>query len=92
MSKRNEWTDRLDRLKARRKLESDVVLAYTVGISPAMLAHVRAARRPLPLPARFRLLDKLGYKMTRERIISALPDDAKAVIEEIENRQLGRKA
>jgi hypothetical protein len=91
MSTKKQWMDNLDRLKARLKLDSDVALSYAVGVSPAMLAHVRAGRRPLPLPARLRLLDKLGYKFTRERIISLLPEDAQAAIEEIENRKHGRR-
>jgi hypothetical protein len=87
MKRNEEWLRRLDRLKNRLGIDSDVVLASTVGISPAMLAHVRAGRRPLPLPARIRLLDKLGYAFTRDKLLEILPNEARAVITEIDNRR-----
>ncbi len=91
MKKDEEWLARLDQLKIRLGIDSDVVLASTVGISPAMLAHVRAGRRPLPLPARVRLLDKLGYAFTRDKLLEILPNEARAVLTEIDNRRHDKK-
>jgi hypothetical protein len=91
MKRDEEWLGRLDQLKKRFGINSDVVLASTVGISPAMLAHVRAGRRPLPLPARIRLLDKLGYAFTRDKLLEILPNEARAVLTEIDNRRHNKK-
>jgi len=82
----HEWLDRLDLLKRRLSRDTEVNLASQVGISPAMLGHVRAGRRPLPLNARIRLLDKLGIEITRDWLVRILPLEARRVFEEIDRR------
>lgn len=91
MQKDDEWLARLDQLKERFGMESEVVLATSVGISPAMLGHVRAGRRPLPLSARIRLVDKLGYEFTREWFLAILPSEARAVFTELDNERHNKR-
>lgn len=84
----NYWNRRLNDLKERFGLESEVELSSAVGISPAMLGHVRSGRRSLPVPARARLLDKLGYVLTRDLLLRLLPNDVSQTIADIDNKRL----
>lgn len=87
MEGKDKWLTRLDELKERLGISSDVVLATSIGISPAMLAHVRAGRRPLPLLARIRLLDRLNYGRSRDILLEAVPSEARALLIEMDNRR-----
>jgi hypothetical protein len=71
------WTDKIGVLKLQTGI-SDVTLARRLDISPAMLAHVRGGRRSLPLQARLRLLDALGYVITRDLFLHILPEEVRA--------------
>ncbi|MDC8785996.1 helix-turn-helix domain-containing protein [Roseateles koreensis] len=73
------WIQRIEGLKQQAKL-SDVALAKRLDISPAMLAHVRVGRRALPLQARLRLLDALGYVITRDLLLRVLPEEVRAAV------------
>lgn len=82
------WNKKLDELRSHANLISEVKLGLEIGISPAMLAHVRSGRRNLPLPARIRLLDKLGYSLTRDLLIRMLPEDDVRELVAFESRLL----
>lgn len=73
------WQEKIDVVKRQSRL-SDVALAKRLDISPAMLAHVRVGRRALPLQARLRLLDALGYVITRDLLLRVLPDEVRSAI------------
>ena len=73
------WITKLEGLKRQSRL-SDVTLAKRLDISPAMLAHVRMGRRALPLQARLRLLDALGYVITRDLLLRILPEDVRSAM------------
>lgn len=73
------WIQKIERYKQQSKL-SDVALAKRLDISPAMLAHVRVGRRALPIQARLRLLDALGYVITRDLLLRVLPEDLRAAM------------
>lgn len=73
------WIQRVDALKRQSRL-SDVALAKRLDISPAMLAHVRSGRRALPLQGRLRLLDALGYVVTRDLFLRILPEDVRSAV------------
>lgn len=73
------WIEKIEGLKRASRL-SDVTLARRLDISPAMLAHVRMGRRALPLHARLRLLDALGYVITRDLLLRVLPDEVRSAI------------
>lgn len=62
---------------------SEVKLAKGLDISPAMMQHVRAGRRDLPLQARIRLLHALGYTLSADllaRIVTEPVRDALEVV------------
>lgn len=84
MADNDWWVQRLNELKLRLAL-SEVGMARRLEISPAMLGHVRAGRRPLPVPARIRLLDALGYVLTRDLLLRLLPDDVRAAVRAADN-------
>jgi hypothetical protein len=73
------WIEKIEGLKRDSRL-SDVTLARRLDISPAMLAHVRMGRRALPLHARLRLLDALGYVITRDLLLRVLPNEVRSAI------------
>jgi len=78
------WVARLDALKDRHRL-TDVALSRRIGISPAMLAHVRAGRNKLPPASKVRLLDALGYVLTRDVLLSVLPAELKSALLEVDH-------
>lgn len=73
------WIAKIDGFKRQSRL-SDVALARRLDLSPAMLAHVRVGRRALPLQARLRLLDALGYVITRDLLLRVLPDEVRSAV------------
>lgn len=73
------WIANIESIKRERRC-SDVALAKRLDISPAMLAHVRMGRRALPLQARLRLLHALGYVVTRDLLLRALPSDVRSAV------------
>lgn len=85
------WNRQLDNLKRSSQLSTEVELSLLIGLSPAMLAHVRTGRRPLPFPAKAKLLDRLGYILTRDLMLRLLPDDAARTVIDIDNARLKRK-
>lgn len=73
------WVQKIDGVKRESRL-SDVALARRLDISPAMLAHVKMGRRVLPLHARLRLLDAIGYVITRDLLLRVLPEEVRSAI------------
>lgn len=88
---RPDWPALLDKLKARLDL-NETQLAATIGMSRSMLSQVRIDHRPLPTKAKFVVLDKLGYALTRNLVLSALPADVSETITEADNARAQEKA
>lgn len=87
MAKKDFWNARLDLLKTKMGW-TDVAVARRLEMTPAMLGHVRAGRRLLPTAAKFRLLDALGYQMTRDLLLRLLPSDVGEAIRDADNLRL----
>ncbi len=83
------WIARINDL-GKKMSWSDARVARRIHISPAMLAHVRAGRRPLTLPARVRLLDALGYVNTRDLLLEILPVDLRDAVKEWDSHRLAK--
>lgn len=75
----NWWIEKLDEFKEKSRL-SDVAVAKRLDISAAMLAHARAGRRELPLQGKLRLLDALGYVITRDLFLRVLNKDLRSAL------------
>jgi hypothetical protein len=73
------WIRQIEDFRQRSKM-TDVALAKRLDISASMLAHVRLGRRALPLHGRLRLLDALGYVLTRDLLLRVLPEEARSAI------------
>ena len=85
------WPALLDKLKSRLDL-NETQLAATIGMSRSMLSQVRIDHRPLPTKAKFVVLDRLGYALTRNLLLSALPADVSETITEADNARAQQKA
>ena len=85
---RDFWNRKLDELKDSRSLKSEVQLSGIVGLSQAMLGHVRAGRRPLPLSAKAKRLDSLGYVFTRNIMLRLMPEEVAKDIMQFDNNRL----
>lgn len=87
MSTPNPWIDRLDELKHRLQLRTEAQLAAELGVSAVVLAQARMGKQPLPLKGKVRLLDRLGYEMTRDIVLELLPEEVRNQIKEIDVRR-----
>lgn len=90
LNARLNWPDLLDKLKAKFTL-NETELAATIGLSRSMLSQVRIGHRPLPTRSKFVILDKLGYAMTRDLLLSALPSEVSETIAEADNARVQGK-
>lgn len=82
------WTGRLDALKAHTQW-SDARVARRLQISPAQLSHVRTGHRPLPMPARVRLLHALGYVYTQDLFLTIMPAEFRDAVRAWDARRIG---
>lgn len=85
-----DWIQQLDKLKESRQY-TDTELAAALGISKGFLSDVRSGRRPMPTAVKLAIIDRLGYDLTRDVIISVLPTDMQQKIMDIEISR-GKKA
>lgn len=86
-----DWIAKLDTLRDRMSL-NDSQLAAELGLSRSMLAQVRSGHRQLPTKAKLRLLDKLGYALTRGLALAALSNEVTETITEADNRRAQDRA
>lgn len=86
-----DWIAKLDLLRDRMSL-NDSQVAAELGLSRSMLAQVRSGHRQLPTKAKLRLLDKLGYALTRGTVLAALSGELTETINEADNRRAQDRA
>ncbi|AET95348.1 hypothetical protein BSFA1_80930 (plasmid) [Burkholderia sp. SFA1] len=76
-----DWIAAMDGLRAANAW-TDADLGRAIGLGPSMINQCRSGRRPLPPAARIRLLSRLGFRITRARLLSVVPDEIRdAVLE-----------
>lgn len=75
-----DWNRLLDRLKTQLGC-NETELGEVLGISRSMLSQCRSGTRPLPATVKIKLLDKLAYRLTRQKILSVLPDEFAAAVQ-----------
>jgi DNA-binding Xre family transcriptional regulator len=78
-----DWLKELDKLKAARQY-TDTELAATLGISKGFLSDLRSGRRPMPTAVRLAIVDRMGYDLTRNVLISILPIEIQQKVMDIE--------
>ena len=86
-----DWIAKLDALRDRMSL-NDSQVAAELGLSRSMLAQVRSGHRQLPTKAKLRLLDKLGYALTRGMVLAALSNELTETITEADNQRAQDRA
>ena len=89
---RPRWPALLDKLKAELGDLNELQLAGAIGLSQSMLSQVRIGHRPLPTKAKIAVLDKLGYALTRNLVLSTLPGDVAEAIGDADNRRAKDRA
>lgn len=81
----------LDDLKERMQLQSDAALAEHLGVSRQMLGQVRSGETRVPPAMLARVIDKAGYALTRDAILSLLPRDSASTIRSFDNKRAARR-
>lgn len=79
---REWWMEKIEAHKQGLAL-SDVKLAKRLDISPAMMGHVRAGTRDLPLQARIRLLHEMGYTLSADLLARIVPEPLRDALEAV---------
>ncbi len=64
----------IDSLKERFNLATDKEAAELLCVDPKQLNHWRTGFRPMPLAAKIRAADKLGYAWARDAMLFLAPD------------------
>ena len=67
------WVARIEQIKEKMDVNSDYELARALSISPTMLSNQRAGKDGLSSVAKIKILDKLGYAVARDALVSLLP-------------------
>lgn len=80
----------LDNLKERMELPSDSALAEHLGVSRQMLSAVRSGKN-VPLKMLVRVLDKAGYAVTRDGVLSLLPGETAAALKAHDNQRTAQR-
>ena len=81
----------LDDLKVRMDLPSDAALAEHLKVSRQMLSAVRAGKR-VPLEMLGKVLDKGGYAVTRDGLLSLMPQKMATAIKSYDNRRAAQRS
>ena len=81
----------LDDLKARMSLPSDSALAEHLEVSKQMLSQVRAGTARAPARMITKLLDRAGYAITRDALLSLLPRRTAATVRAYDNKRRSRR-
>ena len=81
----------LDDLKARMSLQSDSALAEHLEVSKQMLSQVRAGTARAPARMIAKLLDRAGYAITRDSLLSLLPKETAATVKAYDNKRRSRR-
>jgi hypothetical protein len=70
----DDWNQRLNQIKQLHQCKTEVQLSNLIGVSQAMLAHVRTARRPLPISSKFKVLSLLNVEFDLDALLTCLSD------------------
>jgi len=77
------WAQSLETLRAKRGW-TDTELGKAVRINPSRLLQCMTGRRVPSPAARIRILVGLGFPITRDRLLSVLPDEIRVAVRDAE--------
>lgn len=83
----NFWNARLDQIRQRFELRSELELSITLRMHPASVAHIRSGLRAPSVANAIRILDKSGYVLTRDLFVRVLPQQARVAIAKADRRR-----
>jgi hypothetical protein len=81
----------IDETKYRLGLRFDGQVAALIEVTKQTISDARAGRKRLPVVARFRLWDKLGYAYTRDAVLWIMGEAGERV-KEADNARAAKKA
>ena len=70
----DDWNQRLNQIKQLHQCKTEVQLSNLIGVSPALLGHVRAGRRELPISSKIKSLYFLDVEMDLDALLTCLSD------------------
>ncbi|WP_425953295.1 hypothetical protein [Ralstonia pseudosolanacearum] len=74
-----DWICAMESLRTQNAW-GDADLSAAISLSTSMINQCRSGRRPLPPSARIRVLSHLGFEITRDRLLSVVPDEIREAV------------
>jgi hypothetical protein len=75
----------LAQLQRRFECKTSTDLAAVLGVSSSYLSQIRAGHLTMSVKVRLRALDKLGYVVARDALLSVTPKKIKSTLKKIDN-------
>jgi transcriptional regulator with XRE-family HTH domain len=75
----------LTQLQRRFECKTSTDLAAVLGVSSSYLSQIRAGHLTMSVKVRLRALDKLGYVVARDALLSVTPKKIKSTLKKIDN-------
>jgi transcriptional regulator with XRE-family HTH domain len=81
----------LTQLQRRFECKTSTDLAAVLGVSSSYLSQIRAGHLTMSVKVRLRALDKLGYVVARDALLSVTPKKIKSTLKKIDNLRAVKK-
>jgi transcriptional regulator with XRE-family HTH domain len=81
----------LAQLQRRFECKTSTDLAAVLGVSSSYLSQIRAGHLTMSVKVRLRALDKLGYVVARDALLSVTPKKIKSTLKKIDNLRAVKK-
>jgi transcriptional regulator with XRE-family HTH domain len=81
----------LAQLQRRFECKTSTDLAVVLGVSSSYLSQIRAGHLTMSVKVRLRALDKLGYVVARDALLSVTPKKIKSTLKKIDNLRAVKK-
>jgi hypothetical protein len=81
----------LAQLQRRFECRTSTDLAVVLGVSSSYLSQIRAGHLTMSVKVRLRALDKLGYVVARDALLSVTPKKIKSTLKKIDNLRAVKK-
>lgn len=81
----------LTQLQRRFECKTNTDLAAVLGVSGSYLSQIRTGHLTMSVKVRLRALDKLGYVVARDALLSVTPRKIKSTLKKIDNLRATKK-